>query len=120
MLDAVGQLAGMVFPEEEVHIVELDRVCTVFCDQVAEDCCGALRRLHSLLVAVGSVDAAEAAVERATDASVMDCSAFAEEGWSKVFFYGDAMEGMPGEFVRTFHRAFGVVAREAEDVFIGE
>ena len=30
------------------------------------------------------------------------------------------MEGMPGEFIRTLHRAFGVVARETEDVFIGE
>src|SRR5216683_5114068 len=110
----------MVFPEEEVHVVELDGVCAVFCDQVSENCCGALRRFHALLVAVGGVDATETAVEGASDAGVMDCGAFAEEGWPEIFFDGHAMEGMPREFVGAFHRPFGVVAREAEDVFIRE
>src|SRR5260370_4092533 len=110
----------MVFPEEEVHIVELDRVCAVFCDQMAEDCGGALGRFQALLVAVGGVDATETAVEGASNAGVMDCGAFAEKGWPQIFFYGHAMEGVPGEFVRTPHRAFGVIAGEAEDVFIRE
>src|SRR3981081_4642792 len=110
----------MVFPEEEVHIVELDGVCTVFCDQVGENCGGALRRFHPLLVAVGGVDAAEAAVEAASDAGVMNCGAFAAEAWPEIFLDGQAVEGMPWEFVRTLHRPFGVIARKAEDILIGE
>jgi hypothetical protein len=66
------------------------------------------------------MDTAETAVEGAADAGVMDRGTFAEEGRPEVFFYGHAMEGVPGEFVGTFHRPFGVVAREAEYVFIGE
>src|SRR5258705_10456528 len=110
----------MVFPEEEVHIVELDGVSAVFCDQMAENCGGTFRRFHALLVAVGGVDGAEAAVEGASDAGVMDCGAFAEKGGPEIFFNGHAMEGMPWEFVRPLHRPFGVVAGEAEDVFIRE
>src|SRR5712691_338402 len=110
----------MIFSEKEVHIVELDGVCAILCDQVAEDCGGALRRFHALLVAVGGVHAAEAAIEGASDACVMDCGAFAEEGWPEIFFNGHAMEGVPRELVWTLHRPFGVIAGEAEDIFIGE
>src|SRR5258705_1826521 len=110
----------MVFPEEEVHVVELDGVCAVFCDQMAENCRGALRRFHALFVAVGGMDAAEAAIEGASDACVMDCGALTEVGGPEIFLDGHAMEGMPWEFVRTLHRPFGVIAGEAEDVFIRE
>src|SRR6202000_3445609 len=51
---------------------------------------------------------------------VMNSGPFAEEKRPKIFFDGNTMEGMPGEFVRALHRPFGVVAREAEDIFIGE
>src|ERR1700712_3069048 len=108
----------MVFPEEEVHIVELYGIGTVLCDKVAENCGGPFRRFHALLVAIGCVDAAETAVEGASDAGVMDCSAFAEEGWPKIFCDRYTMEGVPGELVRALHRTFGVVARKAEDVLI--
>src|SRR6266550_4698229 len=110
----------MVLPEEEVHVVELDGVCAILCDQVTENCGGTLRRFHTLLVAVGGVDAAEAAIEGAPYACVMDCGAFAEEGRPEIFFNGHAMEGVPGELVWTLHGAFGVIAGEAEDVLIGE
>src|SRR5258706_1193462 len=110
----------MIFPEEKVHVVELDGVGAVLCDEVREDCGGAFWRFHALLVAVGGMDTAEAAVEGASDAGVMDRGAFAEEGWPEIFFDGHAMEGVPGEFVGALHRTFGVVAREAEYIFIGE
>src|SRR5882757_3210437 len=110
----------MIFSEEEVHVVELDRVCAILCDQVAKDCGGALRRFHPLFVAVGCMDAAEAAVEGTSDAGVMDRGTFAEKGWPEIFFNRHAMEGVPGELVRTLHGPFGVISREAEDVFIGK
>src|SRR5882724_1891611 len=105
----------MIFSQKEVHIVELDRVCAILCDQVAEDCGGALRRFHPLFVAVSGMDAAKAAIEGASNAGVMDRGAFAEKGWPEIFFNGHAMEGVPRELVRTLHGPFGVIAREAED-----
>ena len=115
-----AKLECVIFAKEEVHVVELHGVGTVFCDKVGEDCGGALGRFHSFFVAVGCVNSAEAAVERAAYAGVMDRSAFAEEGWAKIFFDRDAMKGMPGKLVGAFHGALGVVARESEDVFVGE
>src|SRR5258707_13612532 len=106
----------MIFPKEEVHVVELDRVSAIFCDQVAENCGGALPRFHALFIPVGGVDATEAAIKGASNAGVMDCSAFAEKGGPKIFFDGHAMEGVPGELVWTLHGPFGVIARETEDV----
>src|SRR5260370_8047298 len=103
----------MVFPEEEVHVVELDGVCAVFCDQVSENCCGALRRFHALLVAVGGVDATEAAIEGASDAGVMDCGAFAEEGWPEIFFNGHAMEGVPRQPLSSLHRPLAFIPAQA-------
>src|SRR5437879_11865538 len=109
----------MIFAKEEVHVVELDRISAVLCDQVAENCCGAFRRFHTLFVAVGGMDPAEAAVEGASDAGVMDCSAFAEEGRPEIFFDGHPMEGMTGELVRPLARALVVVSWDANDIFIG-
>ena len=50
----------------------------------------------------------------------MDRGTFAEEGRSEIFFNGYAMERVPREFVRTLHRPLSIIAREAEDIFIGE
>src|ERR1700692_1809622 len=110
----------MIFSEKEVHIVELDGVSAVFCDQMGENCGSALRRFHALIVAVRGVDAAETTVEGASDAGVMDCCAFAEEGWPEIFFDRHPMEGVPGKLVRAFHGPFSVIARETKNIFIGE
>src|SRR3984893_12369910 len=102
MFDASCQLEGMILSQKEVHIVELDGVCAILRDQVAKDRGSALRRFHALLIAVGGMDAAEAAIEGASDAGVMDCGAFAKEGWSEIFFDGHGMARRPGRFAGDF------------------
>jgi hypothetical protein len=108
----------VVFSEEEVHIVELNGVRAVLCDQVTENRSGTLGRFHALLIAVRRMNATEAAVEGASDAGVVHRSAFAEEGWPQIFFDWEAMKGMPRKLVWSLHGPLGVVAGKAEDVFV--
>ncbi len=50
MFDAARKFERVIFAKEEVHVVELNGVGTVFCDKVGEDCGGALGRFHRSLL----------------------------------------------------------------------
>jgi hypothetical protein len=49
----------------------------------------------------------------------MHGSALAEEGRAQIFFYRKLVERSPGEGIRAFHGAFGVVTMKAEDILEG-
>ena len=50
----------------------------------------------------------------------MDRRAFAEEGWLQILLDVESMKWRPGKFVGPAHWAPGIVAVEAELVFVGE
>jgi len=118
MCHAFAEFAGLVFTQEEVHIVELDGICAVVLDEMGEDGNRTLGRLELFLVAVGCVHTTEAAVKGAADAGVVDGCSFPEERRAEIFFNRDAMEGGPWELVRSLHGALPVVAAQAEEIFV--
>jgi hypothetical protein len=69
----------MVFAEEEIHVIKLDGIRSVLRYKMAQDGFGTLRILHPLTIAVGSMDAAEAATKWTANAGVMYGSAPAKE-----------------------------------------
>ena len=118
--EAVSQLTGVIFAKKEVHVIELNRVGAVSGHQIVENPGRSLRRLHTLCPSVGCMDTAEAAIEGAADAGMMDRGTLAKEGGPQVPGDRKAMEGRPGELVRAFHWPLGVGAMKAEGVFVAE
>jgi hypothetical protein len=66
------------------------------------------------------MDTAEAAIERAADAGVMDRGAFAKERGAQVPGDWKAMKGRPRKLVRAFHRPLRVRAMKAEGVLVAQ
>ena len=116
--DAIGQLAGVIFAQKEIHVVELHRIGAVLRHQVAQDRFGARRALHALAIAVGRVDSAEAATERAADAGVMHGRALAEKRRPQIFLDRHLVERRPRKSVRALHQALGIVPMQAEDILV--
>src|SRR5215470_14699018 len=110
----------MVFPQKEIHVIELDRICVIFRNKVPQNGDGSLRRLHALFTPVGGMDSAEAAIEWTTDARMMNSRALSEKGRSKILLYRQAMKRRPRETIRPFHWSFGIIAMKTETIFIGK
>ncbi len=111
---AITELPGMIFPKEEIHVVELDGVCAVALNEMREDGDGAFGRFELLLVAVSRMHTAEAAVEGAADAGMVDGGTLTEERRSQILLHRQPMEGRPGELVWALHRALAVIVAQAE------
>src|SRR5579862_4419408 len=100
----------MVFPQEEVHVVELHRVGSVFIDKMPENGDGTLRRLHLFITPISRMHPTEAAIERTANAGVVNRSPLSKERWPQVFIHWDAMKGRPGKAVWPFNRPLAIAA----------
>src|ERR1700727_2789870 len=109
MFDTPCQLQGVVFPQEEIHIVELNGVGTVVSHEMGKDCSGALWRFHAFFVPIGCMNPAETAVEGTADAGMVYCGTLAKERRTEVLLHGKFVKGRPGKLIRPFHWTFSVV-----------
>ena len=115
-----GQIARVLLPEEEVVVVELDRVDAVALFEMAQDRGGARRGLHPLEARVGGDDAAEVAAVGAADARVVRRGAGAEVGGEDVVRGIEPVIRGPWEIVRRPQPALGIVDVVPGRVLVGE
>src|SRR5581483_8475494 len=105
----------MALIEEEVVVVELNRIDTIDTREVREDGRGSLGRFDLLPRFVDRHDAAEVAAECTADASVVGSGAGAIKDRQDVFLRRhEAMIGEPGEIVGRAQRPDGVVDVQPE------
>ena len=117
---AIRQITGMVLAQEEVHVVKLHGIGAVLRHKMPQNGFGARRTLHALAIAVGRVDSAETAAERATDTGVMHRRTLPEKRGAKIFLDRNLVKRRPRKCVWAFHQPFRIVAMEAEDVLVGQ
>src|SRR6202012_2064445 len=111
-----AEFPRMILPQEEVHIVELNRIDAIALDKMSQDGDGSFRRLHLLLITVGCVNTTEATVKRTADARMMNSGAFSKKGWTQVFIDWETMKRRPWEFIRPLHRSFPIAEAQAKHV----
>src|SRR5579864_860613 len=107
----------MRFPQEKIHIHEYDGIDPVAFFQMPQRRRRAYRVLHLFAAAESGADAAEAALERASDAGLIGSGPLAEVGALQVLLCRNTMKWNDGECVRTLHGALAIVMMFAGFVF---
>src|SRR5262249_13586720 len=110
---ALGEFERAIFPQKEIHVIELDRVDCVLCRKVTQDrfCPG--RSLHFFLVAECGPDRAEAAPKGASYARLVDGGSLPEKRRKKVSFDRQSLIRNPGEGIGGLYSSFLVVSMRA-------
>ncbi len=106
-LEAVGHLARLGFVEEEVVVVEVDRIHAVVLDQPGQVLGGALGPLHLLLAAEHADHPAEVAGVGTADRGLVDARAAAEHGRAQIGLDVDLVVGRRGQLAGPLPQPLG-------------